>query len=104
MDIKTIHNLMLPNYLKIVKEIGSKNSKTRTRDGRGKHNSPFFCGAFCEAKYEIQGRRKRGWGGYSFSSQNLESQFWSGWQESNLAASCTPCMRSTNELHPDQGL
>jgi len=62
MVIKTIHNLMLPNYLKIVKEIGSKNSKTRARAG-GANTTPFFLRRILLSKVRNSGAAKArvGW-------------------------------------------
>ncbi len=60
MDIKTIHNLMLPNYLKIVKEIGSKNSKTRARAGWVNTNPLFSAANFAKQSTKFKGGESEG--------------------------------------------
>jgi len=36
LGIKNIHNLILPNHLKIVKNVGNKKPKTQAQEGIGK--------------------------------------------------------------------
>jgi hypothetical protein len=50
---------MIPNFQRLVKEIGRRISKTRARVGWSKGNISFG-GAFRFAKYSLQFRRKKG--------------------------------------------